>query len=149
MNATMITALPTVDHNGDSTLEAIYRVAATLRAKGVVFTMTPGCYGYWYGDDGELYENEAVVVEMSGNVAVMRDALGRYGEAAQQYEVLFVEKKDGWIAARGAGKDDAARLAKEYGGSTMFPGGMVISVAEYRALVHNRDYVSTVTGETV
>lgn len=145
---TYITALPTVDHNGDSTLEAVYALAATFRARGVTFNMTPGCYGFWYeGDD--LYENEAVVVEMTGNVKVMRDALGRFGETAQQYEVLFVEKTDDWIGARGAGKADAARMAREHGGSTMFPGGMVISVARYAALVHGRDYVSTVTGATL
>lgn len=142
--ATYITALPTIDHNNDSTLEAIYRVAATLRAAGVVFNMTPGCYGYWYeGDD--LYENEAVMVEMSGDVDAMRRALGRFGEDAAQYEVLFVERTDGLVIGRDSGKEGAARLAKEHGGSTLMPGGVAVSF-KYRALVHRRDYVSTVTG---
>jgi hypothetical protein len=142
MNA--ITALPTIDHDGESTLEAIYRVATTLRAAGVTFHMTPGCYGFWYeGDD--LYENEAVLVEMDGDEAAIKRALARFGEDAEQLEVLLVERREGFTLGSGWGKADAAALAKEHGGSTLMPNGVAVSF-KYRALVHGRDYVSTVTG---
>ena len=142
MNA--ITALPTIDHDGNSTLEAIYRVAATLRAGGVAFTMTPGCTGVWYDGDTE-YRNDAVLVDMDGSVVTMMMALGRFGEDAEQLEVLFVERTDGFVLASGWGEADAVALAKEHGGATLIPGGVAVSY-KYRALVHGRDYVSTVTG---
>lgn len=145
--AIYLTSLPTTNHDGKPTTEAVYRVAATLRAGGVVFNMTPGCVGLWYeGDD--LYRDNTVLVEMDGDPEVMRRALGRFGEDAEQYEVLFVERTDGLVVGRGFGEGEAAALAKRHGGSTLMPGGVAVSF-KYASLVHGRDYVSTVTGAVV
>ena len=139
-----LTSLPTTKHDGTPTTEAIYRVAATLRAAGVVYAMTPGCVGLWYeGDD--LYRDNTVLVEMDGDVDVMRRALARFGEDAEQYEVLFVERTDGLVVGRGYGDRAAEALARKHGGATLMPGGVTVSF-RYASLVHGRDYVSTVTG---
>lgn len=145
--ATFITSLPTTNHRKESVVAAIYRVAATLRAAGVAYTMTAGCIGLWYeGDD--LYRDDTVLVEMHGDEAAMRRALARYGEDAEQYEVLFVERRAGHIVASGYGETHAAELARKHGGATLFANGVAVSF-RYAALVHGRDYISTVTGAAV
>lgn len=146
---TFLTSLPTTNHRGESTAEAIYRVLAAFRAGGVTYNLTPNCTGFWY-EGADLYRDDTILIEMSGNEKTMRRALGGFGEDAEQYEVLFVERKTGFIAASGHGADAAATLAKAYGGATLTPGGVCFAIGRhaYRALVHGRDYVSTVTGAT-
>lgn len=143
-----ITSLPITNHAGESTAQAIYRVAATLRAAGVTYTMTPGCTGYWYEGEGAgatLYRDETILVEMDGNEAAIKRALARFGEDAEQYEVLLVPRGADHVLDRAYGDEGAARLARQHGGATLFPGGVAVSF-RYAALVHGRDYVSTVTG---
>ena len=144
--AIYITSLPVTNHQHESTAEAIYRVMATLRAAGITYNVTPGAVGFWY-EGADLYRDDTVLLEMSGDPAVMRRALARFGEDAEQYEVLFVERTAGLVVGRGFGAEDAARLAKEHGGATLMPGGVAVSF-KYASLVHGRDYVSTVTGAT-
>jgi uncharacterized protein YqgV (UPF0045/DUF77 family) len=139
-----ITALPTVDHNDESTVEAIYRAIATLRTAGVTYHLTPGCTGIWYDGDTE-YRNDAVLVEMDGNEAAIKRALARFGEDAAQYEVLLVERVGAFVQASGTGEACAVDFAKRLGGATLMPNGIAVSF-KYAALVHGRDYVSTVTG---
>src|SRR5687767_4587740 len=136
-----ITSLPITNHEGESAVEAIYRVAATLRAAGVTYNLIPGCTGFWYEGD-TLFRDETVLVEMDGNEAAIRRALARFGEDAEQYEVLLVERVGAFVQASGLGEDNAADFAKRLGGATLMPNGMAVSF-KYAALVHGRDYVST------
>jgi hypothetical protein len=142
MNA--ITSFPITNHEGESTVEAIYRAIATLRAAGVTYNLLPGCTGFWYDGD-TLYRDETVLVEMDGNEAAIKRALGRFGEDAKQYEVLLVERVGTFVQASGTGEECAADFAKRFGGATLMANGVAVSF-KYAALVHGRDYVSTVTG---
>lgn len=138
-----ITSLPTRNHHGESTLNAVYGVCAALRAANVAYNVTPDCKGYWYDGD-VLYADDTVLLHMDGDEKAIRRALAWFGEMAEQYEVLLVAQVPGYVVAKADGVEGATRLAATLGGATLFPNGIAVSY-RYAALVHGRDYASTVT----
>jgi hypothetical protein len=142
--ATFISSLPVRDNDGNSIARNVDVTLARLRMAGVRLSTTAGCHGMWYGDDGHLYAEEVVFVVMMGDETAMRRELAAFGEATKQLAMLFVPVSTdrSHVAAVDEGREGAARLAKEYGGATLFPSGNAVSLqyaaidaAEYRAIL--------------
>lgn len=139
---TIITSLPVRDNDGETTYVARATFFALLRSAGVTFEVLPRCYGFWYDDDGTLYQDETVLVEMCGRDNAIRTALAVFGRDARQEAVLCVEKLDAeeHIVGRTLnGKAGAAALAKRYGGATLLPNGTAVSF-RYAALNAGVEY---------
>jgi len=142
--ATIITSLPHTTNDGQSTFLARATFFATLRANGVKFTFETPCTGFWYSDEGKLYEQECTLVTMHGSEGAMRAAVGAFGYTVGDLEMLFVEKTSGdkYIQAVASGHKGAAALAKDFGGATLLPDGYAISL-RYASLVAGVDYPAT------
>ena len=140
---TIITSLPIHDNDGNDTFVARATFFALLRSSGVAFTITSKCVGFWYDDDGKLYQDKTLVVEMDGRQSAIKTALQVFGRDAKQLAVLMVvAHRDGsHIIDRvfNATPVDAARLAKKHGGATLMGTGAAVSYA-YAALEVGADY---------
>jgi len=139
---TIITSLPHATNDGRPTGRERAVFYATLRASGVTFTTETPCYGFWYADDGKLYEQETEVVTMRGSEAAIRLAVGNYGAAIGDLEMLFVEYRAGYVLEIGEGRSAAMQQARKLGGATLKPNGEAWSL-NYASLVAGLDYADT------
>ncbi len=139
-----ITSLPHATNDGKPTgaLRALF--AAQLRADGVSFVAQTPCEGSWNSDDGTLYSETTTLYTMNGSEQAIRNAVGAFGEAAGQLEMLLVEKTDGYLVARiyAATEYDIAFLVRVHGGATLLPNGNAISL-RYASMVAGLDYADT------
>lgn len=136
---TIITSLPHATNDGRPTGYERGLFFAKLATDGVSYSVATPSLGFWYADDGTLYSEAVTLVYMQGSETAIRAAVAAFGEAAGQLEMLFVEKHNGCILASGRGKEAAAKLAKQYGGATLTPNGIAISL-DYASLVAGVDY---------
>lgn len=125
---TFISSLPVRDNNGHPITRNVQTTIARLRSQGVSVVERPGAYGMWYGDDGRLYEEEVVLVLLTGREGVIKRELAAFGEATAQLAMLCVKAEGEFVAGTGNGKRDAALLAKAHGGATLLPDGTAVSL---------------------
>lgn len=135
----IITSLPHQTNDGKPTGRERAIFFATLRSSGVRYEVQEPCYGFWYADDGTLYQDETTIVHMLGNEGAIRRAVGAFGEAAGQIEMLYVPQTFDCVVGVNDGREGAALLAKEYGGATLLPNGVAVSL-KYASLVAGQDY---------
>ncbi len=138
---TIISALPMVDNTGVSTFYQRAVFFASLRSSGVRFELTNGCEGFWYGENDRLFSAAVVSVEMTGSETAINAALATFGRTAKQFAMLAVTvtTNEAHILGRAIGKSGADKLAKQYGGATLFPNGIAVAY-DYAALAVNVDY---------
>jgi hypothetical protein len=135
--ATIITALPTHDNNGLTTIPQLAVTIALLRAGKVkIVKRTNGCKGVWYGEDGTEYVDSTVELVLDGPLGAIRAALAYFGIYAEQEAVLCAPLN---IVEDGSTEDDWRALARKHGGATLHPTGFCYSV-EYVALERGKDY---------
>ena len=133
--ATVISALPLVDNDGNSTQEARQSVLDNFPN-----AFTEEALGLWY-DDSRLYEEPVLFVVLQGDREKIRSALCQFGREARQLAVLMVEDKctGAHVQDTARGRDGASRLAAKFGGATLFKSGLAVAYT-YAAVEAGKDY---------
>jgi hypothetical protein len=133
----MVAALPVEDHCHTDLKGLVSLIVHRLSQLGALIGVG-SAHGVWIDPEGKEYRDEVVVVWVKPDHKVeVSKLLARYGELAEQQEVLFA-RAEFWARVNLHG--DVAKACKDHGGATVFADAGVLSVVEYAALCAGSDY---------